>query len=267
MMKNKKGQVTIFIIIAIVIIAAIAFYFLIQSNVIPDVPGLSDGKETNPSSFLDSCLEDKLETTVETLMHQGGYLGSSSEPTFNRTFMFTEEGISYDLTYLCYFELYYSPCINQKPNLMQDLEDQIKEEIGTEVQICWNDLVLSLEEEGYAIYEKYNGFEVVLSPEKLTIDIDGELTLTKSGESSIKEDFSVIYPTRIYDIANVAREIINQEARFCNFDTLGYMIFYPQWELNKFRPGNGDVIYKIKDTQSNKEFTFAVRSCALPPGF
>jgi len=71
----------------------------------------------------------------------------------------------------------------------------------------------------------------------------------------------------IYRLAEVAMEIANQEAEYCNFDILGYMVFYPDYDLSKFRPGKGDVIYQIRHLQTSQRFVFAVRSCALPPGF
>jgi len=267
MMQGKKGQVAIFVIIAVVIIAGFAFYFLSRSNVIPEIPGLSDGKETNPSSFLDSCLEEKLETTIETLMHQGGYLGSALEPTFNRTFMFVEEGVSYDITYLCYFGLYYEKCINQKPNLMQDIKTQIKDEINDDVQRCWDDLTSSLEKEGYSVNEKYNGFEVELGPEKVVVNIDGELTLRKASETAIRDDFSVIFPTRLYELAVVAKEIVNQESRFCNFEYQGYMVEFPDFNIDKSPISDSAMIYTVKHTKTNEWFRFAIRGCVISPGF
>jgi len=45
------------------------------------------------------------------------------------------------------------------------------------------------------------------------------------------------------------------------------MIFYPKYDMNKFRTGDSDIIYSIKDRLSGEEFVFAVKSCTLPPGF
>ena len=38
---------------------------------------------------------------------------------------------------------------------------------------------------------------------------------------------NVIHP--LYDLAEVAMEIANQESKYCNFDNLGFMVFYPDF--------------------------------------
>ncbi len=56
-MKDRKGQVTIFIIIAVIIVSIIALFFLLRGDIVPGVGGKA---ETNPNIFLSSCLEEKI---------------------------------------------------------------------------------------------------------------------------------------------------------------------------------------------------------------
>jgi len=44
------------------------------------------------------------------------------------------------------------------------------------------------------------------------------------------------------------------------------MIIYPKYDIEKFRTGDSDTIYTLKDTPTGKEFIFAIRSCAMPAG-
>jgi hypothetical protein len=71
----------------------------------------------------------------------------------------------------------------------------------------------------------------------------------------------------LYDISKVAVEITNQESEFCAFDTTGFMTIYPKYDISKFETGNADTIYTVKDRRTGEQFIFAIRSCALPPGF
>ena len=91
--------------------------------------------------------------------------------------------------------------------------------------------------------------------------------MTKRDSIRSFNDFKTVLVSPIHELAEVATEIANQEAKYCNFDILGYMIFYPEYDLDKYRPGEGDVIYQIRHIQTNQRFVLAVRSCALPPGF
>jgi len=257
---KKRGQVTIFIIIAIVIISAIALFFLFRSGI--EIPGIGIGKETSPSSFLESCIEDKIKETTEIISSQGGYINNP----LNKTFKFTEEDSPLDISYLCYTQNYYIPCINQEPMLIQHLKDEIKNYISDDVGDCFDGLTSSLDKQGYSVDVKYRGFEVELMEKKVVIEIDAELTLTKSGETTKQEDFKIIVPSRFYDLAIVVQEIVSQEAEFCNFEYLGYMLLYPQWDIDKFRTSDSIIIYTVEHKDSKEKFRFSIRGCVIRPG-
>jgi len=107
---NKKAQVTIFIIIAIVIVgAALLFYFLIpktETEVVFD--------ETNPQAYIQTCIEDKIKDTIEIISLQGG----SIEPLPYFSYYDNEMKKSYSVEYLCYTSEYYVPCQIQRPFLV-----------------------------------------------------------------------------------------------------------------------------------------------------
>ena len=69
---SKRGQVTIFIIIAIVIIAAVAIFFIFRNTIAPttQIP-----QEFQPvyNTFL-SCLQNNAQTGISILESQGGYI-------------------------------------------------------------------------------------------------------------------------------------------------------------------------------------------------
>jgi len=77
----------------------------------------------------------------------------------------------------------------------------------------------------------------------------------------------MILPSRFYDLALVVQEIVNQEARFCHFENLGFMVFYPKFNIERFRTGDGTLIYTAKHIETQEEFKFALRGCVIPPGF
>ena len=70
--KNHRGQVTIFIILAVVIIAAVALYFIFRGNLAPttQIP-----QEFQPAynTFL-SCLQNNVQSGISILESQGGYI-------------------------------------------------------------------------------------------------------------------------------------------------------------------------------------------------
>ena len=252
--KRKRGQITIFVIIGLLIVAAIALFFLFREGIIPGIGGIG-GK--NPRSALQNCIENKLQETTDLISKQGGYINPNLYKKFNYE----------KIAYLCYNENYYLSCINQEPMLIQHLKDEIKNNINTKVEECFNQLKSNLENAGYEVDGIYRDFDVELVPKKVIIDIDAEITTKRNEETSTEKDFVIIFPSRIYDLAVVAQEITSQEARFCNFEQTGYMLLYPQFNINKFRTGDGEIIYTVEDRKTQEEFKFAVRSCVIPPGF
>ena len=255
----NKGQVTIFIIVGILIISLVAMFLFFRTGIIP---GIAESPETNPNIFLDSCMEDKIKETIRIISSQGGYI----ENPLHKTFKFEDESIFTNISYLCYNQNYYLPCINQEPMLIQHLKDEIKNHISEDVENCFDELTLSLEKQNYVVDAKYRGFEVDLMDKKVAVKIDGEIALTKSGETSEQEDFKIIVSSRFYNLAVVAQEIVSQEARFCHFEHLGFMLFYPEFNIDRFRTGDSIIIYTIQHRKSKEVFRFAVRGCVIPPG-
>ena len=259
MKRGRKGQVTIFIIVGILFITAIMLFFFLREDLLP---GTGGKPEENPGGFLETCLEDRLIEGTKLISSQGGYI----ENPLNRTFRFNDENDFTDISYLCYNQNYYRPCINQEPMLIQHLKAEVKKYVLDDVRNCFDNLVSSLDKKGYVVDATYNGFEVELMSKKVVINIDGKIVLTKSGETTKQENLEIIIPSRFYDLAVVVQEIVSQEARFCHFEYLGFMLFYPQFNIDKFRAGDGTIIYTVQHKDSKEEFKFAIRGCVIPPG-
>jgi len=256
---SRKSQTTIFIIVGIMLVSMI---ILILFFVKKEVPGLGDGKEINPNVFLETCIEDKVKESVKIISSQGGYISN----LLHKTFKFENEEDFTNISYLCYTQNYYIPCVNQEPVLINHLKDEIKDYILEDVKNCFDDLASNLEKQKYVVDAIYRGFEIELMPKKISVKIDAELTLTKTGESSKKKDFEVIIPSKFYGIAIVVQEIISQEARFCSFEQLGFMLIYTDFNIDKFRTGDSTIIYTVQHKDSKEKFRFAIRGCVIPPG-
>ena len=120
-MYNKRGQTTIFIIIGILIVAGVLIFFFLSNEKIRN-PFVS--AEENPERFISICIEKALREKLETIMIQGGYM----ENSFNKTFKFTKENKYQDISYLCYTQNNYVSCLNQEPNLIFNLQNEVKNE-------------------------------------------------------------------------------------------------------------------------------------------
>ncbi|MBU2562045.1 MAG: DUF515 domain-containing protein [Nanoarchaeota archaeon] len=252
-MKKKRGQVTIFIILSIVLIGSLILFFLVREGIVPQFWG---GGEINPDLFLQTCLEEKIESTIDILSSQGGYIENSLSKEFDGK----------NISYLCYNSLNYYTCINQEPLLIQHLKNEIKKEISEEVKNCFNELSLNLEKEAYTVDAKYHDFAIDLESKKVIVKINGEMTLTKNSETLKHDDFIIVVKSSFYDLAIIAQEIISQESEFCNFNYLGYMLLHPEISIELNNLGDQTSIYHLQHRKTDEDFWFALRTCALPGG-
>jgi len=259
-MQNKKAQVTIFIIVGVLLITALMLFFLLKKDILP---GVGIKPEENPIGFLEICIENKLIEGTKLISSQGGNMN----PILYKRFKFDDEDDFVNISYLCYNQNHIFPCINQEPMLIQHLKSEVKKYILDNVQECFDNLVLSLDKKKYTVDATYKGFEVKLMPKKIVIEINAEMTLTKTEESLRYENFTIIFGSRFYEMAIVAQEIINQETRFCYFELLGFMLFYPEFHIDVLPISDATKIYTIKHQDSEDKFRFAIRGCETLPGF
>ncbi len=257
-MKNK-GQMTIFIIVGIVIIAIVLLFILFRSGKIPSLIG---GKqEQNPAVFFESCINEKIRTGVDMVLYQGGNIN----PILYKNFKFNNEDY-FNISYLCYTQSSYLPCINQQPLLIEHVEKELHDYIENTAENCFQDLLKNFEKDSYVVSGDYEGVEVKLLPGKLSIKVLSDMQISKSEESSTVGNFNILIATKLYDLIVVAQEIVNQEARFCSFSSQGFGIFYPEFDIKKTRASDLSLIYSVLDKKSTEMFRFAVRGCVATPG-
>lgn len=253
--RGRRGQVTIFIIIGILLVSSVLLFFLSRAGFIPQLGG---GKpETSVNAFLNTCLEDKIDETIELISLQGGHVRNP----LNKTFTFTDEGIANDISYLCYNQGV-GFCINQVLILHNHLENEIKNYIKEDIKDCFIDMKESFKRQNFEVSGPgLKSFEVELKPKKVVVQTDSEITLTKSGEASTHKNFKVIVPTRLYELTNVVQEIVNKEATRCDFNHFGYMGLYKEFIIEKKSLPDSTKVYRIEYKDTGEKFRFAVRGC------
>jgi hypothetical protein len=258
---SKHGQVTIFVVIGILMIGAIALFFFLRKGIAPQTGGKP---EANFNAFLSSCLEQKVRDSSKNISLNGGYLEPSD---LSIRFKFTDEGVYRNISFLCFTQNNFRPCVNQKPTLFLDFEKEMKDAISNDVENCFKEMSDSFKNQGYDVNSQYNDFDVLLSPGKITIQTDSEVTLQKSGQTTTEKNFAVVVQSRIYEIIKMVDEILSQEAQYCYSESAFIEITYPDYTIDKFNTEDFVKIYTVKYKGSDENFRFAVRGCSSPQGF
>lgn len=250
--KSKRSQVTIFIIFALIVVVLIVLMFILREPEELELISIE-----NPQAFIDTCARDSINEAINILRIQGGEIEPEGSVMFKGR----------EITYLCYTTKFYTPCTNQKPSLIEDIQDEITSYIYPRISNCFN--TLKTESEKLYSVEMDEGMEIdiQLKSGRIIANIEKDFRLSKEDRIDEYNNFRIEIIDPLFDLSKIAMEIANQESEFCNFDALGFMIIYPKYNLDKLRTGDSDIIYTIRGRKTNKEFVFAVRTCVLPAGF
>ena len=206
-MDNKRGQVTVFIIIAIVLVGAIVGFFMFRGSFISDkIPGSIEPIYT---SFL-SCLEEDALIGIDILESQAGYI---SLPDFESgsTYMPFSSQLDFLGNPIPYW--YYVSGNNiQKEQVpsMGDMEDQLEDFVEAKITGC--------------IFEKYyeQGFEISQGEPKAKINIldnevqvylDMDLSINKEEDSALIRSHKVIVKSKLGVLYDSAKKIYDYEQK------------------------------------------------------
>lgn len=190
-MRNRRGQVTIFIIVAIVIVAGIVFYFTFNNS-----SSKARGPETdNIYSFVEDCIEGTGEDAIYHISQNGGY--------FLPAEISTPDGIPY---------YYY-----KGRNLMlskAEVETELALYIDNMLEYCTAGFV-DFSESSVTSREVLS--DVVIMDGEIILNVKYPLTVSKNGKTYLLESFeNIIIPTRLNLVYESVREIIKDQLNFEN---------------------------------------------------
>jgi hypothetical protein len=252
-MKNKNGQVTIFIIIGIIIVAVSILIYQFY-------PGLKSTlgiEESTPQTYIQSCVEDKLTETVNLISLQGGSVAPENYNLYQND----------KIEYLCYIDEFYFPCIVQQPMLKQHIESEIKNEIDTTVNECFDLLEESYVGKGYSVELKTGTKKIELLPQKVASTFNYTFTITKGEDIQKYNSFSVVLNNNLYELTAIANSIIEWEANYGEAETSIYMNYYPNLKVEKILRSSGNKVYILTDRETGNKFQFAIQGQIWPAGY
>ncbi len=241
----------LWVIIAVVLVAAIILFFLVDLD-----PTIVRGADVNPSGFVEKCARESTLEGVDILLPRGGFISEQFGKMHNNV----------NVSYLCYNRGNYEPCISQHPAYLSEIEEEIEEYVFPRVELCFNDLRAEIERQRGDVQMGPLSLNVDLGPDRIYLEVNRDLRIEKNGavQSFDGFDFEVISP--LYNLANVAMEIASNEAKYCYFEYVGYMVLYPRFGIERFVADDSSEIYSIEDKKTGKVLDVAIRGCAIPAG-
>lgn len=252
-LKTKRGQVAIFVIIALVIVAAVIALFIFRK---PSIPGIQEGAGDDPRQYLRACLTPSIKPAIEQLTSHGGYSDPAGFIVYNDS----------KVAYLCYTSEYYKPCIVQQPNIYWQFEQNLKVLLQPETEQCLRQLKEDFEKRGYSVSRTAAVLNISIVPETVGVLVSAPLTITKEFSKTYRE-FEVYTESQLYDLLSLSSSIIDFESTYGDSETTLYLQYYPDITINKIKLSDGTKIYTVGNVISKEQFRFASRSLAWPPGY
>jgi hypothetical protein len=242
---EKKGQVTIFIIVAIIIVVGILSYFLwIEPTYITDKGG---------TLGFEGCVEDVVEQAISELELKAGFI--------NPEFTYAYNG--QELTYLCYTNDYYETCTIQVPFLKNAFDEQMEQLIRGDIDSCYSNSINDLKSQGYSVSSGTVKYDVLIEPSIVRVEIDAPTTI--GSQQFARFNVKVNAPT--YDMVMIATSILQFETKYGDADTTTLMAFYPDYIIGKMKRSDGTTIYFLEHKGLGNKFQFASKSLVWPAGY
>jgi len=246
--KFKRGQITIFVVLALLIISSLLIYFLWAK------PKYFPTTTVKPS--IENCMIDAVKSSINEMERQSGFTGL--------VFSYSYQGEK--IPYLCYTNLYLQPCLNQKPFLTQYFTDELKKYSKEKVFQCYNDYLEELTAKGYQVIEGEKSLEIALNPEQVVVQLNAPLVISKDSSEQFTA-FKTSINSPIYQLLMIATYLIQQETRYGGSIIDEPMMFYPNILIEKISREDGNKVYIVSDKTTGDKIKFAIRSMAWPVGF
>ena len=251
-MNDKRGQIGLFVIIAIVIVIGIVLAVILIPKFKPSTSSVS---ADNPKAFIESCLKEEIKNNLESIADNGGFLNPEGNVMY--------QGKNYK--YLCYTNQNYTPCIVQEPLIKDRIESEMTKALKEKVSSCVKQFASESERRGNKVSVGLVSENVELNTGNVVVNIVAPMTISNEVSRNFN-NFRIEYISKIYDLILIATSIVSFEATYGNSEITTYIQYYPDLIIEKNKLSDGSTIYIISNVVSNEKFSFASRSLAWPPG-
>lgn len=199
---KKRGQVTIFIIIAIVILAAVGLYFVFRGSFSQQTQ-IPESLEPVYNNFLE-CVEQDISTGASVLESQGGYIelpefepGSEHMP-FSSQLNFLDNPLPY------WYYVSGNGLEREAVPSKEEMETQLGEFIEQRIRNCE---FQTYRQQGFSVDIERAEADVTINDESIEAEIDMGIGISKGNESAFVNNHEIEVNSRLGSLYESALEV------------------------------------------------------------
>ncbi len=149
---------------------------------------------------------------------------------------------------------------------MSQIKKEFESEIQDDVEQCFASVKQEFIRKNYKFESGSIKVQAEIKPAIVEISTLNDVSISKGGDSKKFSKFDTSVQSSLYDIALIANEIVDQEAKWCYFSNDGFMTLYPDYDIRVYQLDDTTKIYTIMDKNTKDKLMMAVRGCAMPAG-
>jgi len=247
---NKRGQVTLFVIIGIILIILILLFFFLRDRISlgPTTQENLENQFPQISEHIEECLVEVATPRIYQIAQQGGYID-----TPDGTFRLRNNN---PVSYLCY-NIQDQPYCRSRILRLSDMEQELSEFILQDLQSrCLN--LNSFERGGTDLIQGQLQISTTIADDTTLVEANLPITLRRGDLTAQESDFSALIDLPLGRLFQSTRDIVNAESTAGLFDTVLYSITKTEltskpYIIQKLQPyPDKFYILKIKDTPSDE---------------
>lgn len=248
---NKRGQVTTFMIVGLVILIIFILLFSIRrSGFGMKSQDYLQSSADDIKSKVNDCIDKDTKEILDLIGKQGGYLNPGASIMYN----------GYKVPYLCFNIPDTDQCANAMVNTA-DIEKQLADYLKSNLPACID--INNLGKDLFSTYDVSSGtLDVTASVEKESVvfEIDPQITLKKADATLTIPAYKKAVSVPLGLLLDTTYDIVNDEASNGVFFEDVYMIANRgAVEIYKDQP-YPDKIYSLNARNSDYKFIFAIES-------
>ena len=203
--ENKVGQVSIFVIIAIVIVASVVGYYVVKKNI---GIGRVQKEFVEVEEYYKGCIENYARQGIELLEAQGGYIeqekfepGSIQYP-FSSQLDFNGIGVQY------WYYVSGNGITREKVPTREIMEEQL----GKFIEEARCDFS-AMREKGYGVIEGEKKARVEIKDNSVNIIVNSGLAVSFAEESAVISEHIINIQSKLGKLYNEARKVYDKQKR------------------------------------------------------